>query len=70
MKENLVKLIQKISGIVLIIITFKILPMADGDATYALVTIPLGLYLIISNKVIFDDLLPYEEKDIEEEEEL
>lgn len=68
MKTNLALLIQKVIGIVLLLVTYFAAPYADGDVSFALITIPLGLVLLFSKWNMFDDLLEEEDDNYEEEE--
>lgn len=68
MTRNLRILMQKIGGLLLLIATVVLVPYTDGDITYAIVTVPLGLLFLFADFVIGDDG-DYEE-DFEEWEEL
>lgn len=43
-RQDLIK--RRLGGIVLIVATIPVVKMLEGDATIALLTIPLGLYMI------------------------
>ena len=68
MSRNLRILLQKIGGILLLMATVWLVPISDGDITYAIITIPVGLLFLFANFVIGDD--DYEEEDDFEDEEL
>ena len=42
---------QRLSGIFLIALTMFAIKLLDGDATIALITVPLGLYLTFTRKM-------------------
>lgn len=42
---------QRLSGIFLIVLTMILIKMLDGDATIALITVPLGLYLAFTKEM-------------------
>lgn len=44
--------IQKLMGLVMFLIGFVTPFVLDGDATISIVTIPLGLYLMLTREVI------------------
>lgn len=49
-------IMQKMHGIVLLALTMQAVHILDGDATIALLTVPLGLMLIFSRrKIIMND---------------
>lgn len=43
---------QRLSGIALLIFTVLAIKMLDGDATIALFTVPMGLYMIFSKEML------------------
>lgn len=43
---------QKLTGFVLLVLTVLAVIALDGDATVALITVPLGLYLIFSKEML------------------
>lgn len=43
---------QKLMGLVMFLIGFVIPFVLDGDATISIVTIPIGLYLMLTREVI------------------
>lgn len=42
---------QRLSGIFLIVLTMILIKLLDGDATIALITVPLGLYLAFTKEM-------------------
>lgn len=42
---------QRLNGIFLIVLTMILIKLLDGDATIALITVPLGLYLAFTKKM-------------------
>lgn len=68
MKTNFASLIQRVLGLALILGSIAIMPYADGDITYSLITIPLGLVMTLGKLNMFDDDLEEEDDNIEEEE--
>lgn len=42
---------QRLSGIFLIVLTMISIKLLDGDATIALITVPLGLYLAFTKEM-------------------
>jgi hypothetical protein len=63
MTRNLRILAQKIGGALMLIATVCLVPIADGNITYAIVTVPFGLLFLFADFVIGDD-------DYDEEEDL
>ena len=59
---------QRVIGLALVLGSIAIMPYADGDITYSLITIPLGLVMIVGKLNMFDDDLEEEDDNIEEEE--
>ena len=57
---------QKLLGVFILIVTFIAIPIMDGDATFALFTIPLALFVIFSKTPLLDES-SYEDKETEEE---
>lgn len=46
-------IVQKLIGVVVILLTFLLVKMLNGDATVAVITVPIGLMAIFSK----DDIL-------------
>ena len=44
---------QKLIGVVLLILTTVVCKLLDGDATIALVTVPLGCYLLFTKEKLW-----------------
>lgn len=42
---------QKLIAIVLILISIVTIPLVDNDATFALLMVPFGLYLLFTRKI-------------------
>ena len=42
---------QRLNGIFLIVLTMILIKLLDGDATIALITVPMGLYLAFTKKM-------------------
>ena len=42
---------QRLNGIFLIVLTMILIKLLDGNATIALITVPLGLYLAFTKKM-------------------
>lgn len=42
---------QRLSGIFFIVLTMILIKLLDGDATIALITVPLGLYLAFTKEM-------------------
>lgn len=70
MTRNLRILLQKIGGVLLLMATVWLVPITDGDITYAIITIPIGLLFLFANFVIGDDNYDEEDEDFEEWDEL
>lgn len=45
-------LIQRLTGVALLVLTIFAVKLLEGDATIALITVPLGLYLIFTGEMI------------------
>ena len=60
-------IIQKLHGIALLAITALALHILDGDATIALLTVPLGLYLIFSREMLIVNDYYFRTKERQEE---
>lgn len=43
---------QRLTGIALLALTILAVKLLDGDATIALITVPLGLYLIFTGEIV------------------
>jgi len=43
---------QRLTGVALLALTMLAVKLLDGDATIALITIPLGLYLIFTGEMV------------------
>ena len=46
---------QRLIGIALLILTILAVKLLDGDATIAIITVPLGLYLIFTGEMVIVD---------------
>lgn len=46
---------QRLIGIALLALTMLAVKMLDGDATIALITVPLGMYLIFTGEMVIAD---------------
>ena len=46
---------QRAVGLALLIITALCIPILDGDATVALVTVPMGLVMLLGNTMLIDN---------------
>lgn len=51
---------QKLIGLAVIILSIIAVPINDGDATFALITVPIGLYVLFSKKAILETKEYYE----------
>ena len=53
-KQRLYFVRQKISGAAILFITALCVKVLNGDATFALLSVPIGCYLMFSNRRIFE----------------
>lgn len=68
--NNMVKILAyKLGGLLMVIGSFIAMPYMDGDITYSLITVPLGLVMLVTKPDCLDDDL-LEEDDYYEDEEL
>ena len=51
---------QRLIGLAIIVLTIIAIPVNDGDATFALLTVPFGLCILFSNKPILETKEYYE----------
>lgn len=51
---------QRLIGLAVVILSIIAIPVNDGDATFALVTVPLGLCVLFSKKAILETKEYYE----------
>lgn len=54
---------QRLTGLFLIVFTALIVKALDGDATIALITVPLGLYLIFTKEMCIENNFYWEMKE-------
>lgn len=48
------QILGRMIGIGMVVVSILLLPHCDGDATYMMLTIPLGLYITFAPKDVFD----------------
>lgn len=53
---------QRLSGIAILIITVFTTMLLDGDATVALITVPLGLYMIFTKEMLTTNAFYWQEE--------
>lgn len=54
---------QRLIGIALLVLTMLAVKLLDGDATIALITVPLGLYLIFTGEMVIVDRFYWDTKE-------
>ena len=45
---------QRLLGLAVIVLSISAVPVNDGDATFTLLTVPLGLYVLFSKEMLLD----------------
>lgn len=55
MSKHLKNLIlQKLMGVAMIVISLIMVPYMDGDITYTIISIPMGIFLVLNNFVFIE----------------
>lgn len=67
MKKALLLVAQKLIGIVMLVVSFLVMPIMDGDVTYMFVTVPICLLFIFTNKNLLAENFGLEDEDYEDE---